>query len=188
MVTLVGGQVEHQLPKNISMFAGAYSYRISHVIRSPDINAPVPGTIPAATPTGIRPNPTLGDINEYESSGKFRLWQAMTGFNTRLNPRVSLQGTYIWSKMNNDTDGGGGFPVNSYDFTGEYGRGSGDIRHRFTLVGNINAPELWKLSFSPFIVANSGPPFNITTGQDTNLDRQYNERPTFATLNTYCAS
>ena len=187
MVTLVGGQVERQLPKNITAFVGAYSFRISHVIRARDINAPLPGTITAATPTGIRPNPALGDINQYESSGKFRLWQAMTGFNTRLNPRISLQGTYIWSKMNNDTDGGGGFPVNSYDFTGEFGRGSGDVRHRFTLVGTISAPW-WKLVFSPFIIANSGPPFNITTGRDTNLDRQYNERPSFAAAGADCAN
>src|SRR5439155_16009982 len=41
---------------------------------------------------------------------------------------------------------------------------------------------------NPFIVANSGPPFNITTGQDLNLDRQYNERPTFAQLNAYCTA
>jgi hypothetical protein len=187
MVTLAGGQVERQLPKNITMFVGAYSYRISHVIRARDVNAPLPGTISAATPNGIRPNPALGDINEYESSGKFRLWQAMTGFNSRLNPRISLQGTYVWSKMNNDTDGGGGFPVNSYDFTGEYGRGSGDVRHRFTLVGTIS-PPWWKLVFSPFIVANSGPPFNITTGRDTNLDRQYNERPSFAAAGADCTA
>ncbi len=113
MITLVGMQVERQFPKNISAFAGAFSVRISQVIRARDINAPLPGTITNAAPTGIRPNQTLGDINEYESSGKFRLWQVMTGLNTRLNPRISLQGTYIWSKMNNDTDGGGGFPSNS---------------------------------------------------------------------------
>ena len=187
LVTLAGGQVERQLPRNITAFVGAYSFRISHVIRARDINAPLPGTITAATPNGVRPNPALGDINQYESSGKFRLWQAMTGFNTRFNPRISLQGTYIWSKMNNDTDGGGGFPVNSYDFTGEFGRGSGDVRHRFTLVGTISAPW-WKLVFSPFIVANSGPPFNITTGRDTNLDRQYNERPSFAAAGADCAN
>jgi hypothetical protein len=185
LVTLAGGQVERQLPKNITAFVGAYSYRISHVIRARDINAPLPGTITAATPTGIRPNPALGDINQYESSGKLRLWQAMTGFNTRLNPRISLQGTYIWSKMNNDTDGG--FPVNSYDFTGEFGRGSGDVRHRFTLVGTINAPW-WKVVLSPFIIANSGPPFNITTGRDTNLDRQSNERPSFAAAGADCTN
>lgn len=187
MVTLAGGQVERQLPRNITAFAGAYLYRISHVIRARDVNAPLPGTITAATPNGIRPNPALGDINQYESSGKFRLWQAMTGFNSRLNPKISLQGTYILSKMNNDTDGGGNFPVNSYDFTGEYGRGSGDVRHRFTLVGTIS-PPWWSLVFSPFIIANSGPPFNITTGRDTNLDRQYNERPSFAAVGADCNS
>ena len=188
MFTLGGLQVERQLPRNITAFAGFYTFRISHVIRARDINAPLPGTITTATPNGIRPNPAVGDINQYESSGKYRQSQFVVGFSSRLNPNISLQGNYNLAWQRNDTDGGGGFPVNSYDFTGEYGRGSGDIRHRFTLVGNINAPKLWKLSFSPFIVANSGPPFNITTGQDTNLDRQYNERPTFATLNTYCTT
>jgi hypothetical protein len=40
--------------------------------------------------------------------------------------------------------------------------------------------------FSPFLVANSGPPFNITTGRDTNLDRQFNERPSFAAAGADC--
>lgn len=202
MISLFGVQVERQLPKNITGFVGVYTFRISHVIRTRDINAPLPGTITSATPNGIRPQPAemcaiywtqsgpcaLGDINQYESSGKYRQTQMILGFNSRLNPNLSLQGSYILSKTMNDTDGGGGFPVNSYDFTGEFGRGSGDVRHRFTLVGTINTPKLWKLVWSPFIVANTGPPFNITTGRDTNLDRQYNERPTFAELNAYCTS
>ena len=188
MFTLGGVQVERQLPRNITGFVAFYHFRISHVIRARDINAPLPGTITTATPNGIRPNPALGDINQYESSGKYRQSMLTVGFSSRLNPNISLQGNYTLGWQRNDTDGGGGFPVNSYDFTGEYGRGSGDIRHRFTLFGNISTPKLWKLSFSPFIIANSGPPFNITTGQDTNLDRQYNERPTFAQLNTYCTS
>src|SRR5207253_8754550 len=187
MFSLAGVQVERQLPKHLTAYFGVYTFRISHVIRTRDINAPLPGTITTATPTGIRPNPALGDINEYESSGKYRQSQMILGFNSRLNPKISLQGTYFLSKTTNDTDGGGGFPVNSYDFTGEYGRGSGDVRHRFTLVGTIS-PPLWKLVFSPFIVANSGPPFNITTGRDTNLDRQYNERPSFAAAGADCNS
>src|SRR3989440_3183418 len=186
-ISLLGVQVERQLPKNITGFVGVYTFRISHVIRARDINAPVPGTITTATPNGIRPNPALGDIDEYESSGKYRQSQMILGFNSRLNPKISLQGSYVLGKTTNDTDGGGQFPVNSYDFTGEYGRGSGDVRHRFTLVGTINAPW-WKLVFSPFIIANSGPPFNITTGRDTNLDRQYNERPSFAAAGADCNS
>ena len=39
-----------------------------------------------------------------------------------------------------------------------------------------------------FDIANSGPGFNITTGQDRNLDRQFNERPSFAGPNADCSS
>lgn len=184
---LAGVQVERQLPKNITAYVGVYTIRIQHAFRARDINAPLPATITTATPNGIRPNPALGDIYQYESSGKVRQSNLSIGFNSRLNPKVSLSGGYTLSKTTNDTDGQGSFPVNSYDFTGEYGRGSGDVRHRFTLIGTINAPW-WKLVFSPFLVANSGPPFNITTGRDTNLDRIGNERPSFAAANADCTN
>jgi len=181
---LLGGQVERQLPKNITAYVGVSSVRMLHTSRLRDINAPLPGSISSLTPTGIRPNPALGDINQYESSGKFRQATMFIGFNSRLNPNVSFSGTYILSKTMNDTDGG--FPVNSYDLSGEWGRASFDVRHRFTLFGTYNAPRLWKLTFNPFLIMNTGAPFNITTGTDTNLDRQYNERPTFAALNAFC--
>jgi hypothetical protein len=180
-VYLTGVQVERQLPRNLTAYVGLYMIRIQHVIRARDINAPLPGTITTATPNGVRPNPATGDIYQYESSGKYHQANFTVGFNSRLNPRISLSGNYTISKTTNDTDGQGGslFPVNSYDLTGEFGRASFDVRHRFTLFGTINAPW-WKLVFSPFVTASSGAPFNITTGRDTNLDRQYNERPSFA--------
>ena len=184
-VYLAGVQVERQLPKNITAFVGLYNVRMLHVIRQRDINAPLPQTITTATPNGVRPNPALGDIDEFESSGKMHQSRIFVGFNSRLNPGLSLQGSYSFSKTMSDADGG--FPVSSYDFTGEWSRASFDIRHSFNLVGTINAPW-WKLVFSPFITASSGPPFNITTGRDTNLDRIYNERPSFAGANADCTS
>jgi hypothetical protein len=188
-VYLTGLQVERQLPRNMTAFVGVYTLRILHVIRARDINAPLPGSITAATPNGVRPTPGLGDIYQYESSGQYRQTQMFVGFNSRLSPNFSISGNYSLSKTRNDTDGQGGslFPRNSYDLTGEFGRASFDVRHRFTLFGTINSPW-WKLVFNPFVVANTGPPFNITTGQDLNLDRQYNERPTFAQLNAYCTT
>jgi archaellin len=182
-VYLVGMQVERQLPRNFTTYVGVYTLRILHAIRARDINAPLPPTF------ATRPIPGLGDIYQYESSGKFRQSQMFIGFNSRLNPNFSLSGNYVLSKTTNDTDGQGGglFPMNSYDLSGEFGRGGFDIRHRFTLFGTINSPW-WKLVFNPFLVANSGPPFNIVTGQDLNLDRQANERSTFAALNSYCTT
>lgn len=188
-VFLAGTQVERQLPRNITMFVGFYNIRITHVIRARDINAPLPFTITELTPNGFRPDPTKGDINRYEASGQFNQRQFFIGFNSRLSRMFQLNGNYSLSKTTNDTDGQGGalFPVNSYDLTGEFGRSSFDIRHRFTVFGTVNLPW-WKVVLNPFIVANTGPGFNITTGQDRNLDRQFNERPSFAAANADCSA
>ncbi|HEX5874913.1 MAG TPA: hypothetical protein VFY60_09720, partial [Pyrinomonadaceae bacterium] len=187
-VFVVGTQVERQLPRNITMFVGFYNIRIVHVIRARDINAPLPSTITQLTPNGLRPDPTQGEINRYEASGQFNQRQMFIGFNSRLSRTFQLNGNYSLSKSTNDTDGQGGqlFPMNSYDASGEFGRSSFDIRHRFTIFGTINMP--WKVVLNPFVVANTGPGFNITTGQDRNLDRQFNERPSFAGPNADCSA
>ncbi|HKY42364.1 MAG TPA: TonB-dependent receptor [Pyrinomonadaceae bacterium] len=188
-VWVAGTQVERQLPRNITMTVGFYNIRIVHVIRARDINAPFPATITELTPNGIRPDPTKGEIYRYEASGQFNQRQFFIGFNSRFSRTFQLQGNYSLSKTTNDTDGQGGqlFPMNSYDASGEFGRSSFDVRHRFTVFGTINLPW-WKLVVNPFVIANSGPGFNITTGQDRNLDRQFNERPSFAGPNADCSS
>src|SRR5205085_7475286 len=95
MFTLGGIQVERQLPRNITGYVGFYTFRITHVIRARDINAPLPGTITAARPKGIRPNRLVGAINQSESSGKYRQSQVILGANRRLDPRIALQGTFV---------------------------------------------------------------------------------------------
>jgi len=186
-VMVVGTQVERQLPRNMSMFVGFYNIRITHVIRARDVNAPLPATITPITPNGLRPNPALGEVYRYEASGQFNQRQFFIGFNSRFSRALTLSGNYSLSKTTNDTDGQGGnlFPMNSYDLSGEFGRAAFDIRHRFTIFGTINSPW-WKVVINPFIIANTGPPFNITTGQDLNLDRVSNERPAFAPANVDC--
>ena len=188
-VWLAGTQVERQLPRNITMFVGFYNIQIRHVIRVRDINAPIPATITTLTPNGIRPNPTLGDIYQYEASGQFNQRQFFIGFNSRLSRALQIQGNYSLSKTTNDTDGQGSnsFPMNSYNTSIDFGRATFDVRHRFTIFGTVNLPW-YKIVLSPFVVANTGPPFNITTGQDLNLDRQVNERPSFAGPNADCSS
>jgi hypothetical protein len=189
-IYVAGAQVERQLPHNFTVSMGAYAIRILHVIRARDINAPIPGTISVANPGGIRPNPG-GEIDQFEATGRYHQEQMFVGFNSRLNPQFSVSGSYVLSKSMNDTDGQGAsslFPANSYDTSGEWGRGLGDVRHRFSVFGTYNNPKLWKLTFSPFIVASSAPPFNITTGSDSNLDRVFNDRPSFAGANANCAS
>ncbi len=179
-VYVAGVQVERQLPYRFTMFAGFYSIHVRNVIRARDINAPLPGTITNATPDGSRPFGAIGEIYQYESTGKFDQNQFFVGFNNRLNRTFSFSSNYSMSKSKNDTDGQGGgiFPVNHYDLTGEYSRAGFDVRHRFSFFGTINLP--WQVSLNPLITYSSGRPFNIITGQDTNLDRLFTERPSFA--------
>ncbi|HEU4769786.1 MAG TPA: TonB-dependent receptor [Pyrinomonadaceae bacterium] len=187
-VWVAGTQVERQLPRNITMFLGFYNIRIVHVIRARDVNAPLPATITPLTPLGLRPDPTQGEIYRFEASGQFNQRQFFLGFNTRLSRMFQLNANYSLSKTTNDTDGQGGqlFPMNSYDTSGEFGRSSFDVRHRFTIFGTVNLPW-WKVVVNPFVVANSGPPFNIITGQDLNLDRQTTERPSLLGADANCA-
>src|SRR5688572_16662879 len=144
------------------MFAGLFMMKIQHVIRARDINAPIPGTL------GVRPFGNVGDIYQYESSGRFNMKQLFIGFNNRFSRMISFFSSYVLAKTTNDTDGQGGgmFPANSYDLSGEFGRAAFDVRHRFTFAGTINLPW-WQLSLNPFIIASSGRPFNITTGLDS---------------------
>ncbi|HZI85963.1 MAG TPA: hypothetical protein VFD48_03960, partial [Pyrinomonadaceae bacterium] len=185
-VYVAGAQVERQLPHRTTLFAGFYTVHVQHVIRARDINAPLPGSITPLDPNGTRPFGNVGDIYQYESSGRFDQNQLFIGFNNRFNRTISFSANYSISKTKNDTDGQGSglFPVNSYDLTGEYGRASFDVRHRFNFFGTINLP--WQVTLNPLITASSGRPFNITTGQDTNLDRLFTERPSFAPAGVDC--
>jgi len=182
VVYMGGTQVERQLPYKFTMFAGLFMMRIQHVIRARDINAPIPGT------NGLRPFGNVGEIYQYESSGRFNMNQLFIGFNNRFSRTITFFSSYVLSKTTNDTDGQGGgmFPANSYNLSGEFGRAAFDVRHRFTFAGTINLP--WQVSLNPFIMATTGRPFNIITGQDTNGDRLFTERPSFAPDGTDCSN
>ena len=78
-----------------------------------------------------------------------------------------------------DTSGVTYFPSNQFDPRADYGRSTFDVHNRFLVGGNYLAPL--GVSISPFLVTNSGTPFNITVGQDLNGDNQFNDRPSFAT-------
>ncbi|HWN09260.1 MAG TPA: carboxypeptidase regulatory-like domain-containing protein [Pyrinomonadaceae bacterium] len=165
--------VERQLPNRSTLSINFVNARTLHVLRSRNINAPVPGT-------GLRPFPGQGNIFQYESSGRFNQQQLIVNLNNRLSPRFTLSANYVFNRARSDTDGAGTFPANQYDLSGEYGRSSQDIRHRFSVFGNISGLP-WGIRLSPIVIANSGRPFNITVGRDLNGDTLFNDRPAFAT-------
>jgi hypothetical protein len=173
--------IERQLPFKFVFTATLLSARALHLLRSRNINAPLPGTfLPAHPETSIRPlGNARGNIFEYESSGRFNQNQLILSLRNPISSKMSIIVTYLLSKASSDTEGPDAFPVNSYDLTGEYGRSDLDIRHRFSVTGVFSLK--YGFSLNPFILAASGRPFNIVTGRDANGDTLFTERPAFAT-------
>jgi uncharacterized membrane protein YgcG len=163
--------VERQLVTNVTLSVSYIGARTLHVLRSRNVNAPV---------NGVRPFAGVGNIYQYESSGRFNQNQLVVSFNNRLSRKFTLFSTYVLNYANGDTDGANTFPANQYDLSREYGRSSVDVRHRVSLGGSINALP-WRIRLNPFLNWNSGRPFNITTGRDTNQDALFTDRPTLAT-------
>jgi hypothetical protein len=176
--------VDRKLPHNMTVTFNYIAARTLHVLRSRNINAPLLDAAgrPLRDASGdfVRPNPGLGNVYQYESSGRFNQNQFVTTFSSRLSPRFSVTANYTLNFSHSDADGAGSFPMNQYDLAGEYGRSALDIRHRFSLYGSISGLP-WGLSASPFVTYFSGRPFNIVIGRDLNGDSLFNDRPAFAT-------
>jgi len=171
--------IERELPFNFIVSATYLNVRLLHALRSRNINAPLVETVGTVGQTNrVRPFGNVGNIFLYESSGIFNQQQLIIAVNNRFHNRFTVFANYTLGSAKSDTDGAGTFPVNSYDTSIEYGRAANDIRHSFTLGASITAP--WDLRFDPLIIATSGAPFNITTGDDFNEDTLFNDRPAFA--------
>ena len=190
--------VERQLPRNLTVAASYINVRTLHVLRTRPLNAPLPGTfIPGVPDSGVRPlncanfippdiNPsTLCNVFEYESSGRYNQNQFIVNVTSRFNRNHTLNAYYVLAKANSDTDGAGSVPANPYDFSSEYGRASGDLRHRFVMTGNFRMR--WGVSLNPFVIVQSGRPFNITLGRDINGDTLNLERPALAGPGADCS-
>lgn len=163
--------IERQLPHNTTISTTYTHTRGLHQLRSRSINVPDPST-------DIRPF-GVDDIFQNEATGVLRQNQLITNVRTRFNRGVSLFGFYSLNNAKSDTDGAGTFPANQFDLSTEYGRSSLDIRHRFAIGGSVTGP--FGFSFSPFVIFQSGRPYNITTGRDNNGDLLFTDRPSFAT-------
>ena len=162
--------VERQLPKKTTVAVTYTNSHGLHELRSRNINAPLAD--------GSYPYPASGPIYEMESAGLYNQNLLLTNLNSRLTPRISLFGTYSLAYVRSNTDGLNTFPANQYSMNGEYGPASNDVRNRASLGGSLNS--IFGLLWNPFIIVQSGAPFNITTSQDLYNDTVLTARPGFA--------
>jgi hypothetical protein len=166
--------LERELRRKTSIAIEYANLRGVDLFRVRDLNAPLPGT-------SLRPDPTLRQIVQIESTGSMRSNSLNVTFHAGAG---SFEGSavYTYARTYNDTPGakaGGSLaftlPANNYDLGAEWGRADFDIRHRFNLAGVLELPYGFRLG--SILELRSGKPYEITTGFDDNLDTNAADRP-----------
>ena len=169
--------VERQVTKSATLSLTYLNSRGFDQFGTINANAPLPGS-------SVRPNPNEGNLYEYVSEAVFRQNQLIVNPNVRVGSKLQIFGFYTLNYAKSNASGVSSFTSNSYDISQDYGRASFDTRHRLFLGGSLALPYLIRVS--PFMVASSGSPFNITAPNDLNGDSIFNDRPGFVST-TMCA-
>jgi len=180
--------LERQITKSANATLTYLNSRGVHGLMSTIPNSPDPD--PPVYPF----SGTYDPIVQYSSVGLFRQNQIIASVNFSAGSRLSFHGFYSLNYANSDPIGsaGGGtfttnYPSDSHNVHLDYGRAPFAIRNRLFFGGTISLPLALRLS--PFLVYNSGSPYNVTFGEDLANDLQFNVRPAFAPNPTgQCAS
>jgi hypothetical protein len=134
-----------------------------------------------ASSDGTPQDSTGGYLYEYFPEGVFKQNQLIASVNAAFNKKMSLMSFYTLSFANGNDNGSAS---DAYNLDKDYGRSSFVARNMLFVMGNYAGP--WGLRFNPFLIAQSGRPYNITLSTDP-VNNFFNQRPTYATTATPAA-
>jgi hypothetical protein len=126
---------------------------------------------------GTPQNASGGYLYEYFPEAVFKQNQLITSVNSKVTKNLNLMGFYTLAYANSNT----GNAPDAYNLDKGYGRAGFVSRNMLFLMANYAGP--WGIRFNPFLIAQSGHPFNITLATDP-LNNLFNQRPTYATAAT----
>jgi hypothetical protein len=167
--------VERAITDNLQTQVSYQMLRGRRQMRSVNVNAP--------GPDGVRPEPNIGTVTQFESTGRSLSDRFNVNLNYRLpNRRIFMGGNYTLGQVKNHADSATALPANSLDPDAEWGPSFQDVRHR--VQAQANFPFLVGTRLTGNVNAQSATPFTITTGIDDNLDGVVNDRPVGVGRNT----
>jgi hypothetical protein len=136
---------------------------------------------------GVRPDPAFANVIQTVSDAEAHSDQLSTTLNVNLAGGVRNAGTARWNprrttfrisywiaRAHNNFDGPFVAPPSGTLAT-EWAPSPNDRRHRYQF--GVNSQALKNLNASLTVNGNTGTPYNITTGFDTNNDSLFNDRP-----------
>jgi hypothetical protein len=130
-------------------------------------------------------NVLTGYNYQYGSRGVYNQRQLTINANVRSR-YLTLGGFWALSFANSNTNGAATFTTNAANPGVDYGRAAFNHKQYAVIYGSANLP--WKFTASPFLIAQSGNPYNVVTGTDINGDSLYNDRPAFSSTAASCTN
>ena len=125
-------------------------------------------------------------LNEREIESTARSTRHLIDVRLNLMPsptaKVGFFVGYLWQSARNETNGALSMPANENNIAAEWGRAASAAEHRVFGLLNVNPTK--QISFGALLQAQSGNPFDITTGRDDNSDTLFTDRPPGVTRNT----
>lgn len=184
---------EQELSRNWGFSIGYVGNAARHFYTSRDINAPtyVPGA--SVTTAGInarrpyQPTPstyTFSSISLYDPHDNSSYNSLQSMIRGRIGRKFTVQASYVWSK---DLSYDSPYP-NQLDIRSGYGLGPTNIKNYFVTSYIYQLPDInrWGL-FGKEVLSGwqvngittlaTGSPYTVTSGVDTNLDGNNNDRP-----------
>ncbi|HEX5083655.1 MAG TPA: carboxypeptidase regulatory-like domain-containing protein [Blastocatellia bacterium] len=186
--------VQRQIMPDLSLDVAYQMYRGVHLQRSHQVNyreSAIPNTRgPAFGPAYARIDPSVAQLNNYESTAN-SIYHGMTvSLTKRLSNYFQFQANYTFSKAIDDVTDynsafAAAFPTRLHL---ERSLSSFDIRHNFVANAVLLSPfKNWALrdiTISPVVYIRTGIPFTLYTGADTNGDTHTNDRLIYIGRNT----
>ena len=139
-----------------------------NLARGRNLNAPV---------GGVRPDSAFANVVALQSDAASRSQSVNLSYSLiRLDlKRLFLMVNYTWSRNEANTAGGYSLPARGDLLAAEWGPAVMDVPQR--AGASLNLSPMKNVSFGVNVRAQSGLPYNITTGRDDNLDGVFNDRP-----------
>jgi len=157
----------------------------AHVLRGQNLNAPIGGQ---------RPDPAFANVIEVIADGASRSNQVQTNLTWNLAPpgrsagqaainwhRLTMRASYTLGRFENNSDGPFVVPPSGTLGT-EWGPAPNDRRQRWS--GAVTSQAVRNLTATLSVEGNTGTPYTVTTGFDTNGDLIFNDRPPGSGRNT----
>jgi hypothetical protein len=144
------------------------------VLRGRNLNTPV---------DGVRPDQRFVNVVALESDGRSRSQGVNLSYSlVRMDlKRLFLMLNYTWTRSRTNTAGGFSLPA-ADTLDSEWGPSMTDVPHRAGLAFNLAPFRNFSLGLN--VRAQSGLPYNVTTGRDDNVDGVFNDRPAGVSRNS----